>query len=145
MIGRARIRASGKRYARLSTVNLASLLAVLVLPTTLMSPFWSHFPVGLPVRTFQPRPRVAPVSSGIQPVLVHLATDGAHVSVLVNGRPVAIQDLGAAFQSELRLRPPHWPVYVEGDPALTWVDVARVIDAIQGAGGEVMLLKYQER
>jgi len=34
-------------------------------------------------------------------------------------------------------RPPEWPVYVEGDPAMDWQYVVQVIE---GVGGRVVLL-----
>jgi biopolymer transport protein ExbD len=37
-------------------------------------------------------------------------------------------------------RPPEWPVYVEGDPAMDWQYVVQVIDVIEGVGGRVVLL-----
>jgi biopolymer transport protein ExbD len=44
------------------------------------------------------------------------------------------------LRRELRIRPPSWPVYVDGDPDLEWGEVVRAIDVIRGSHGEVVIL-----
>lgn len=53
---------------------------------------------------------------------------------------MAWEDFSALLKKELARLPPDWPVYVEGDPDLEWLQVAEVIDAVRGQQAEVILL-----
>ena len=80
---------------------------------------------------------------GMQPLRVKVTFAGRSTPPLlyVNWRPVESEEFIGTVDREVRIRPPNWPVYVEGDPALEWQNVAWVIDMIRGLGAEVILLK----
>jgi biopolymer transport protein ExbD len=80
-------------------------------------------------------------SPGIQPLLVQIKASHA---LYVDWRPVSLADLGPVLRRELPLRPPNWPVYVEGDPSLDWMHVAQAVDIIRGEHAEVILLATPE-
>jgi hypothetical protein len=103
-------------------------------------------PKGLVVRLVQPGVPLQP-SPGIQPVLVHVSpVPGTWQTALsVNGQPVAHENLEAVLRQELKLRPPDWPVYVEGERDLDWGSVGRVIDVAQGLHARVVLLTARSR
>jgi biopolymer transport protein ExbD len=83
-----------------------------------------------------------PRSPGKQPMLVHIKFTGwkGPPSLYVDSRLVPKEALDSMLQKELLLRPPHWPVYLDGDPDVEWKDAVWVIDRIRGHGAEVMLL-----
>ncbi|HTS46593.1 MAG TPA: hypothetical protein VMH05_01550 [Bryobacteraceae bacterium] len=85
-----------------------------------------------------------PRSPGIQPLLVRVVYRGATVrgDLYVGAELMSWQHFPSALTNELKLRPPDWPVYVEGDPDLQWSSVAETIDAIRGLGAEVVLLRH---
>jgi biopolymer transport protein ExbD len=93
-------------------------------------------PKGLWVRVLKPGVQ-APRVPGIEPVLVRVAADH---SLFVDSQPVSWEDFDAALLRELKSRPPHWPVYLEGDPNLEWNWPAKVIDRIRGLQAEVVLV-----
>ncbi|HVP45319.1 MAG TPA: hypothetical protein VMT32_02005 [Bryobacteraceae bacterium] len=99
--------------------------------------------VGLPIHLQRPA-LSSPPSPGIQPLLVHLeaAPNYARPTLYVNSQAVAWEDLTAVLQRELPLRPPNWPVYVEGRGEMEWGHTVRVIDAIRGLRAEVVLLTH---
>jgi hypothetical protein len=72
-------------------------------------------------------------------VRVELAASG-RPRLYVDYRPVGWDDIEALLRKELRVRPPNWPVYVEGDPGMEWVWAADTIDRIRGLHAEVILL-----
>ncbi len=93
-------------------------------------------PEGLPVHLLR-LGVTTPRAPGIQPIVVQVS--GSHL-LLVNGKPVEWEDLSAVLQKEASQRPPDWPVYVEGDPNLEWLWVARAVDIVQGLHAKAYLL-----
>jgi len=98
-------------------------------------------PSGFRVRLLRPG-ITSPRLPGIQPLLVRVAFRGYTVrpGLYLASQSVSWDDLGTQLEKELRLRPPDWPVYVEGDPDLDWRSVAEAIDAIRGLNADVVLL-----
>jgi hypothetical protein len=96
-------------------------------------------PIGLTVHLLRPGPTAA-ISPGIQPLLVRVAARPQWHGVRVDSKLVVWEDLPRLLRTELMRRPPEWPVYVEGDPAMDWQYVVQVIDVIEGVGGRVVLL-----
>jgi biopolymer transport protein ExbD len=94
------------------------------------------FPTGIKVRLLRPGVSVQP-SPGIQPLLVRVERDGR---LYVNSELVPTERLDSLLRKELGLRPPDWPVYVEGDRDLDWGVVLDVIDRVRGLHAEVVLL-----
>jgi hypothetical protein len=41
--------------------------------------------------------------------------------------------------------PPHWPIYLDGDPAMQWRDAVEAIDVIRGLGAGVIPLTRQPK
>jgi len=73
-------------------------------------------------------------------VRVGYAGYGVPPRLYVNSRAVSWEDLDAVLNKELRLRPPTWPVYLEGDPAIEWGHAVKAMDVIRGLHAEVVLL-----
>jgi biopolymer transport protein ExbD len=95
-------------------------------------------PIGLRVHLARPGAiETAQPMGGLTPILVQV--DEQH-RVFVNWAEVPWQALPAVLAREMKTRPPHWPVFVEGHPANDLMYPVRAMDAIQGAGGKVMLL-----
>ncbi len=65
--------------------------------------------------------------------------------VYVDSQLVSREDLTSVLQRKLTQRPPHWPVYLDADPAMEWGDAVQVIELIRGLGVEVILLSRQQR
>jgi biopolymer transport protein ExbD len=122
-----------------SSLSMTSMILVLVLVTILTFFVGLHsgdrVPTGLRIHISRPGV-VAQRVAGIQPIRVRVATTG----VYLNFHLVDRDDFGSILRTELKQRPPDWPVYVEGDPNLEWKSVAQVIDAIRGQQAEVVLL-----
>jgi hypothetical protein len=96
-------------------------------------------PTGLTIHLLQtPFAQGAP---GLQPLLVRveIAASG-RPRLYVDYRPIGWDDLDAVLRKELRLRPPNWPVYMEGDPGMEWQWAVDTIDRIRGLHAEVILL-----
>jgi biopolymer transport protein ExbD len=132
-----------RQFLRPSLVALLIVLTfmMLALPAQLMSA-WAWVPtVGLKVRLMRPGIDGVP-SPGIQPVLVHVRFDGTRRSVTVNNEPVPWNQLGVTLRRELRLRPPDWPVYVDGDRNMEWGHTVAAIDVLQGLHRQVVLLTH---
>jgi hypothetical protein len=75
--------------------------------------------IGLRVRLL--RPQVRTVSGpGIQPLRIHVTWDkgGKHPIVSMNSKPIRWDDFGSVLRTQLKQRPPDWPVYIEGDPGI---------------------------
>ena len=49
------------------------------------------------------------------------------------------------LRENLAYYPPHWPIYLDGDPAMQWRDAVEAIDVIRGLGADVILLTRQQR
>jgi biopolymer transport protein ExbD len=81
-------------------------------------------------------------SPGIHPLLVRVVYVAANspAQVHLNWKPVAWNALAAVLQEEIARRPPDWPVYVQGDPQLSWGDVAPAIEIIQGLKAKALLI-----
>ena len=104
-------------------------------------------PVGLNVRLLRPGV-TGERSPGIQPVLVEVRlrkepTPDARMRdtrLFVNRTQISRDNFEAVLQKELNLRPPDWPVYLEGYPELEWHHVVQVIDVIRKLHAQVVLL-----
>jgi biopolymer transport protein ExbD len=131
--------AHGPLYPRLPTMSLilVSVLEVAGMASWLVSPFTSR---GLPIRLLR-HGYVSQPSSRIQPLLIYVDRDHR---LLLSGQVVPPGDFESVLRSELPLRPPAWPVYVEGDHNLEWLYVVRVIEAVQPYGRNVVLLKSRQ-
>lgn len=68
-------------------------------------------------------------ATGIQPAMVRLVLGGCD-------DPDPSERRGTR---PCLLRPPHWPVYLEGDQAMEWRYAAEVIDKIEGWHVKVVL------
>jgi hypothetical protein len=103
--------------------------------------FLSHpTPVGVRLRVLR-REYVSQPSLGIQPLLIHIASDRR---LQVNGRAVLAEDFVSAIRDELPLRPVSWPVYIEASPDLEWQYALRVVEAVQAFDRNVVLLKSRQ-
>ncbi|HXN48565.1 MAG TPA: biopolymer transporter ExbD [Bryobacteraceae bacterium] len=133
----------------LSSISLLTFLIFFVLFMLMWSCYWfPPTPVGFKVRL--PQPTVTGQNSlGIQPVIVQVKFDKRSVpdewksprpSLYVNWRFVPRDDFEAVLQKELNLRPPDWPVYLEGDPRMEWRHAAEVIDIVQKLHAQVVFL-----
>src|SRR3954454_18595887 len=96
---------------------------------------------GLPGRL----PKLGVVATplpGIQPVLVEvrLAEHSQRPEIYVNSQPVQWDDLEAVLRKQMSIRPPSWPVYLQGDANMDFGWAAKAIDIIRGAHAEVMLV-----
>lgn len=133
------------RSPALSSFGLIAALTYLVI----LIPLWllqaaAHAvstPSGLRVRLIRSDIRT-PRSPGIQPLLVRVIfrRPTTRPDLYVGSQLVSREELVAALEKEIKLRPPDWPVYLEGDPGLAWRSVAEVIDAIRGLQAEVVLV-----
>jgi biopolymer transport protein ExbD len=96
---------------------------------------------GLPVRL----PKLGVVATplpGVEPVLValRLTEHSLRPEVYVNSQPVQWDDLDSVLRKQLSIRPPNWPVYLEGDPKMDFGWAAKAIEVIRGSHAEVMLV-----
>lgn len=127
-------------FARLSgfSLLLVPILVVLEIPFVVIAPI---FHKGLLVRLVRPE-IPAQSTPWLEPLRVRVALAGPKVrpKLYLNSQLVSWEDFGTVLQKELNRRPPHWPVYVEGDPDLLWQEVAKAIDAVRGLQAEVVLL-----
>lgn len=98
-------------------------------------------PIGLSVRLLRVGVE-GPASPGAPPLIIKVESAGHHTPprLYINWQPVSREDFDSALGKELRIRPPDWPVYVEGDPELDWREVATIIDRVRGHHAEVILL-----
>jgi hypothetical protein len=132
-------------FARLSWIGLVMSTTWLVVLTS-FSVWHFSFPdpaVGLPVRLLRPGAQREHVGD-LHPLLVRVACsegDGCASPILyLNSQPIAWDQLGPLLDKQLLLRPPVWPVYVQGDASLDWGSVALAVDIIEGKGAQVILL-----
>ena len=105
-------------------------------------------PAGLPVRLMNPAVSYQ-LGPGIQPLLVRLV-DGCHSlprryvgprpCLYIDSQLVSWDSFDSVLREKLRLRPPNWPVYLEGDKAMEWEYAVEAIDKIRGLHAEVVLL-----
>ena len=125
-------------FSRPSTHSLVVVLTYVMvwIPLVVAMGLERKIPTGMAIHLIRPGV-AAPRSPGIQPLLVRVVVGP---SLYIDSDRVAWEDFSAVLHTELSRRPPDWPVYVEGDPDLEWRQVAEVIDAIRGAGADVVLL-----
>jgi biopolymer transport protein ExbD len=130
----------GKLIAGLGSFPLvAQILLMVPLFSFMISEVIKPIPQGIKVHLLRPGPAAA-ASPGIQPLLVQVAAGPRQHGVRVDSKLVAWDELATLLKTELMRRPPEWPVYVEGDPAMDWQYAVQAIDAIEGVGGRVVLL-----
>ena len=123
------------------------LMAAIVYLVLMLVAFASHLtlviPKGLIIHIW--KSEVVPYQSSpwTEPLLVRLALTGRspRPNLYLNRQPESWDELGPALAKELSRRPPHFPVYVEGDPDMDWGPVVNVVDIIRGLHAEVILLK----
>ena len=60
--------------------------------------------------------------------------------LLVDSVRAAWEDFPSVLRDKLKQRPPNWPVYVHGDPELTFARPVKAVDIIRGLHAEVVLL-----
>jgi biopolymer transport protein ExbD len=115
--------------------------ALCVLLVLVMSAVQPLPPRGLMIHLLKPGVEAYGMP-GTEPlmVLVESAAPRARAHLYLNSQPISWDDFGASLARELRHRPPHSPVYVEGDGDMEWQPVMEAIDAIRGWHGEVILL-----
>jgi hypothetical protein len=134
--------------ARLPAFGLlgVNVLVVLVSIMSVAQSFDRVTPVGLRIRLLRPLVSMQ-ATIGIQPVLVRLEFKGNNrpPAVYVDSRLVSWEDFDAVLRKDIYERPPHWPVYLQGDPELDWGSVAEPIDRIRGLDAEVILLTRNSR
>ena len=108
----------------------------LVILIVLIVPSFHLPPRGLVVHLLRPGIE-AKAQPGLDPLLVRVESDR---TVYIGPRRVPSGDLDKVLREGLAIRPPTWPVYVEGAPDLEWGAVAKVIDELRGSHVEVVLL-----
>jgi hypothetical protein len=138
-------------FTRPAWTGLLMLLCYLVVDIPVWVIYFGDRPVpmGLPVHLMKTASSNQ-AGPGIQPLLVTLVLAGCdpHPQLIGGSRPCLYIDsqlvswdaFDTILQQKLRLRPPDWPVYLEGDKAMEWRDVGEVIDKIRGLHAEVVLL-----
>jgi len=102
-------------------------------------------PTGLSVHL--PRPVTsAPNLLGMHPVLVRVElTTSMRPQLYIDDQATTWEDFDSILQKKLTLRPPNWPVYVEGDPDLEWKWVLKAVDRIRGLQADVTLLSRRTK
>jgi hypothetical protein len=65
--------------------------------------------------------------------------------VYFDSQRISWEQLGPLLDGGLALRPPDWPVYVQGDGILEWQAVVQAIDIVRGKGAQVVLLTNRTR
>lgn len=131
-------------FARTSWYGLIALLCFLTIAVPVCVIVQAEFhviPVGLYVHLVRPGIQ-GQVFPGLQPIFIQLVSppDLRRPSLYVDGQPVPWEDLETVLPRELKLRPPSWPVYLDGDPNMEWGWAGRTIDRIRGLQAEVVLL-----
>lgn len=134
---------SGPLFPRLSWISLIMVLVLLLLVIPLwVMVFGTHLTSrGLPVRLLRPDVPAQP-NFGMQAVLVQVeaGTQPRHPRLYINRQPVSDAEFEKVLQKELKIRPPNWPVYLEGDPNMEWADAVYAIDLIRGLHADVILV-----
>ena len=150
-------------FARLSWFGLLTSIVCLfaMLASFLSYMFVFPAPIGLPVRLLRPGVQGQRLA-GLEPLVVRVACSGGGPSpnssipsglmtaeqlppcaspiLYFNSERVAWDQLGPLLDKKLLLRPPVWPVYVQGEGRLEWRSVARAVDIVEGKGAQVVLL-----
>ena len=99
-----------------------------------------RLPAGLPVHLW--RPGVFDTATpGLQPLLIRIeaANRAAPPRLFIDSEAVPWSELSTRLEKGLMRRPPHWPVYLDGDPSMDWLWAVQVIDAARGLNAEVYL------
>jgi hypothetical protein len=130
-------------FSRLSWFALLIVIGLILLTISfgVLQILAYRVPIGLRVRLVRPG-IPAQSTPWIEPLRVRVVFAGPKVrpNLYLNSQLVSWEDFGTVLQGELNRRPPHWPVYVEGDPDLEWQHVVKAIDAIRGLQAEAVLL-----
>ena len=121
----------------LAIVVSSSMLLVLMF-VVLIQPLGSYRNTGLTVHLVKP----GPILPAIQPLCVRVEPKGR---VLIDSRAVPWDRFDSFIKAQLALRPPNWPVYVDGDPDINWREVAFAIDRLRGLHVEVALMPGTRR
>jgi biopolymer transport protein ExbD len=143
-------KASARRpFTGLPSTGLITLFIYLFVFMAIWSFYWFPLiPVGLKVGLLRPG-ATGQTSPGIQPLIVQVAFerrptfDGRirqRPSLFVNRKLVSRDDFETVLQKELTMRPPYWPVYLEGDSDMDWLDAVEVVDIVQKLHAQVILL-----
>jgi hypothetical protein len=128
-------------YWRLSWyAPVGAIVGVLMLFLVHADSDWQE-PVGLKVRLLRPGIE-GERSPGIEPVRIDVSCEKFNQQpvVVVNSQAASWEELEGVLRRELRLRPPDWPIYVQGDRNMEWGCVVRTIDVIHGLHAQVVLL-----
>ena len=122
---------------------------VVYIPVSVLFPNWSVASVGLPVHLMKTG-GAKQIGPGIQPLLVSLVLNGCdphprryggpRPCLYIDSQPVSWEAFDSVLKQQLGLRPPSWPIYVEGDKAMEWRYAVEAIDKIRGFHAEVVLL-----
>jgi hypothetical protein len=138
-------------FAKPAWTGLVMLLCCVVVDTPVWVIYFGYRPVsmGLPIHLLKTAASHQ-ASPGLQPLVVRLVLAGCdpHPQALGDGRPclyidsqlVSWEAFDSVLQQKLKLRPPSWPVYLEGDKAMDWGYAGEAIDRIRGLHAEVVLL-----
>ena len=120
---------------------IASFICLFVLIPICVVPSFRLVPTGLPIHLFRPAIG-ARAQLGVEPLLVRVesAEHGVVRSLYIGSRRVPSENFDTVLRKALAVRPPTWPVYVEGEPDMEWQSVVKAIDEIRGLHAEVVLL-----
>ena len=64
--------------------------------------------------------------------------------LFVDSEPVTWPELETALRAKLVHYPPHWPIYLDGDPNMDWQYAVEVTETIHSLKAEVIFLKHQQ-
>lgn len=141
-----RRRSSPPQRANLSRIALVILITFELIFCAICLGWPYKYPIhGFEIRLVRPDAYAEP-SLGLQPLIVRVAPGpDRRVIPYVDGKAVSWDGLSALLKTELRQRPPEWPVYVEADPNVEWRDAAKAIDVLRGLSAQVVLLPHRGR
>lgn len=124
---------------------IASFICFFVLILICVLPSFRLVPRGLPIHLLSPA-IAAKAQAGVEPLLVRVESDGRSVvrSLYIGSHRVPSEDFDTVLRKGLAVRPPTWPVYVEGAPNIEWQSVVKAIDELRGLHAEVILLTSRE-
>jgi hypothetical protein len=139
-------------FTKPAWIGLLTVLCLFVID----APVWvlfnprRFFPVGLPIHLMNPAVRYQ-ATPGIQPVLVRLVLGGCDQTdpsgrvllrpcLYIDTQSVSWDAFDSVLQQKILLRPPNWPVYLEGDRDMEWKYAVEVIDKIQGLHAKAVLV-----